>query len=66
MYEGRARHDWDQTAQLLCQQANIHGRRRRHLREFHPYYRRAKATAKVPISVLKDVFLTGKLPDDFG
>lgn len=64
MHLGRARHDWDQTANLLCQQANIHGRRRHRLRKFHPYYQRPPkdARAAAPISVLKELFIDGVMP----
>lgn len=59
MYEGLARHDWDQTAQLLCQQHNLNSRRRRRLKEFHPYYRAPQRATKtrVSIDILRTVFV---------
>lgn len=69
MYMGRARHDWDQTARLLWQQANLHSKKPLPIKRFHPFYQpppAAPATAapKASVKVLKSIFVDGGRVDD--
>ncbi|MBX3384156.1 MAG: hypothetical protein KF864_11680 [Phycisphaeraceae bacterium] len=68
MLEGRQRHDWSIASSYLSVIANLHRdpKRSRRLKpsDFDPFAQRSHAQRPitVPISVLKDVFIDGKVP----
>jgi len=68
MLDGRQRHDWSIAASLMAVIANTNRdpKRGRPLKpsDFDPFARHARTTApvKVPVSVLKDVFILGRMP----
>ncbi|MFN7022713.1 MAG: hypothetical protein ACK4WH_15525 [Phycisphaerales bacterium] len=69
MLEGRQRHDWSIASSCLSVIANLHRdpKRSRRLKpsDFDPFAQRSHAQRRitVPVSVLKDVFIDGKVPD---
>lgn len=70
MYFGRARHDWDQTARQLWQQANLYSKRPIPLKKFHPFYQAGQATRraaanepKMSVKLLKSVFVDRSKPE---
>jgi hypothetical protein len=68
MAEGRQRHDWSIASALMTLIANLHRDPKKHRalkpRDFDPFSRARQPASKpkVGISVLKDVFIDGKLP----
>jgi hypothetical protein len=66
MLEGRQRHDWSIASTCLSVIANLHRDPKRSRRlnpsDFDPFAKRNRPI-KVGVSVLKDVFIDGKLPD---
>lgn len=67
MLDGRQRHDWSIAASHMAVLANLHRdpKRTRPLTaaDFDPFHAR-RALPKVPVSVLKDVFIDGRVPDN--
>ena len=68
MAEGRQRHDWALASTLMALFANAHRdpKRTRPLKpsDFDPFGHAVKAPLpKVPITVLRDVFIDGRMPD---
>jgi hypothetical protein len=67
MLEGRQRHDWSIAASLMSVVANLHRdpKRSRSLKpsDFDPFTVK-KPVPKVPVTVLKDVFINGQMPSD--
>lgn len=65
MSEGRQRHDWGIASTLMALIANVQRdpKRSRALKpsEFDPFAAKA-AAQKVPVTVLRDVFIDGRLP----
>jgi hypothetical protein len=65
MLDGRQRHDWSIAASHMAVLANLHRdpKRTRPLTaaDFDPFHAR-RALPKVPVSVLKDVFINGQMP----
>jgi hypothetical protein len=65
MLEGRQRHDWSIASSCLSVIANLHRdpKRSRSLKpsDFDPFAQR-KAPIKADVSVLKDVFIDGRMP----
>jgi hypothetical protein len=70
MAEGRQRHDWSIASALMTLIANLHRDPKKHRalkpRDFDPFSRAGSATSKrhpkVPVSILKEVFIDGKVP----
>lgn len=68
MLDGRQRHDWSIAASLMAVIANANRdpKRGRPLRpsDFDPFAKPARTptAAKVSVSVLKDVFIHGRMP----
>jgi len=67
MSEGRQRHDWSIASAVMAVLANIHRdpKRSRPLKpaDFDPFAQRTPPP-KVPITVLKDVFINGQMPKE--
>jgi hypothetical protein len=65
MLEGRQRHDWSIASSCLSVIANLHRdpKRTRSFKpsDFDPFCKQHRPMT-VPVSVLKDVFIDGKLP----
>lgn len=65
MLDGRQRHDWSIAASLMAVIANTHRdpKRSRLLKpsDFDPFAKRSRPV-KVDVSVLKDVFIDGRMP----
>jgi hypothetical protein len=65
MLDGRQRHDWSIASAVMALVANIHRDPKRSRRlnpsDFDPFAKRQRPI-KVGVSVLKDVFIDGKLP----
>jgi hypothetical protein len=65
MLDGRQRHDWSIVASVMAVIANTNRdpKRSRRLKpsDFDPFSQRSRPV-KVGVSVLKDVFIDGKLP----
>ncbi len=69
MAEGRKREAWNHTAQLLAMIYNAHREPRSELLEparFHPMTPRPALPKTKDLSILKLVFVDGKLPGDPG
>lgn len=68
MLDGKQRHDWSIASAVMALVANIHRDPRRSRRlnpsDFDPFAKRSptQRPIKVGVSVLKDVFIDGKLP----
>jgi hypothetical protein len=68
MAEGRQRHDWSLISALMTLLANVHRDPRKHRafrpRDFDPFSSPSKRASapRVPITVLKDVFIEGRMP----
>jgi hypothetical protein len=67
MLEGRQRHDWSIASSCLSVIANLHRdpKRTRSYKpgDFDPFAHQARQRpVTVPVSVLKDVFIDGRLP----
>jgi hypothetical protein len=67
MSEGRQRHDWSIASAVMAVLANIHRdpKRSRPLKpaDFDPFVQ-PQRVPKVPITVLKDVFINGQMPKE--
>ena len=67
MSEGRQRHDWGIASTLLALIANVNRdpKRSRSLKpsDFDPFAAR-QPVPKVPVTVLKDVFINGQMPKE--
>jgi hypothetical protein len=65
MLDGKQRHDWSIASAVMAVMANIHRDPKRSRRlnpsDFDPFAQR-KRPIKVGVSVLKDVFIDGKMP----
>ena len=68
MSDARQRHEWSIASTLMAVLANIHRdpKRSRTLKpsDFDPFAQRTPPP-KVPITVLKDVFINGQLPKEY-
>jgi len=66
MLDGRQRHDWSIASAVMAVMANIHRDPKRSRRfsssDFDPFCKRTRPV-KVDVSVLKDVFIDGRVPD---
>lgn len=67
MSDARQRHDWSIASTLMAVLANIHRdpKRSRSLKpdDFDPFAQK-RSVPKVPITVLKDVFINGQMPKE--
>lgn len=67
MLDGRQRHDWSIASAVMALVANIHRDPKRSRRlnpsDFDPFAKRQRPI-KVAVSVLKDVFIDGKMPEE--
>ncbi|GJQ30435.1 MAG: hypothetical protein HBSAPP03_23190 [Phycisphaerae bacterium] len=67
MLDGRQRHDWSIAASLMAVIANTNRDPKRSRRlnpsDFDPFSKRQRPI-KVGVSVLKDVFIDGKMPQE--
>ena len=67
MLDGKQRHDWSLTSAVMAHVANIHRDPKRSRRlnpsDFDPFAKRQRPI-KVGVSVLKDVFIDGKMPQE--
>lgn len=66
MAESRERSEWSRMSQLLALTANVHRDPKRSPpvkpSDCNPFERRDTVINNAPISVLKDVFLKGRIP----
>ena len=67
MLDGKQRHDWSIASGVMALVANIHRDPKRSRRlnpsDFDPFAKRQRPI-KVGVSVLKDVFIDGKMPQE--
>lgn len=67
MLDGKQRHDWSIASAVMALVANIHRDPKRSRRlnpsDFDPFAKRQRSI-KVGVSVLKDVFIDGKMPQE--
>jgi len=67
MHEGRQRHDWSIASSCLSVIANLH-RDPKRTRSFKPCdfdpFAKHQRPIKVDVSVLKDVFIDGRVPKE--
>ena len=67
MLDGRQRHDWSIAATVMSVMANLHRDPKRSRRlnptDFDPFAKHRRPV-RVDVSVLKDVFIDGKLPKE--
>ncbi len=66
MAEQRDRRNWQMTSEVMALLANCHRDTKRRgpykASDFDPYMRKVKAV-KAPISILKDVFINGRMSE---